>query len=341
MRFRKLGFALGLIAVVVLLSATLVSSVVEARYEEMVSKAITELHELQSKNVLGLGSFSWDTPYDDFIGLQGFEQHLGQKMDYAVWFQAMGDADANFQDHFVKEAVLHRWIPIIAIEPWHREFEHRTAVQPEFSFQSVAAGNYDGYFRKWARDAAASKAPMYVRFAQDPSVTGTLQWYPWQKQQDTTTYYVEAFRHVVGLFREEGAENVKFIWSSNDLQVNSQWQFYPGDDWVDVVATTVMNVGGSSWQTFEQLFAPQYAAITSRTQKPIFVIQMGSAEQGGDKAEWLKMAFHNLPAYPAVKSISFWEVQSDWLFPNVNWSVESSDSASTAASQAVQDILSP
>jgi cellulose synthase (UDP-forming) len=50
--------------------------------------------------------------------------------------------------------------------------------------------------------------------------------------------YQQAFRHVVSLFRDEGADNVRFVWSP--AGETNALDYYPGGDVVDYVGLTVL-----------------------------------------------------------------------------------------------------
>jgi len=68
------------------------------------------------------------------------------------------------------------------------------------------------------------------------------------------------------------------------------------------------------------------------------VVEMGSAEQGGDKATWLRDAFSSLPTkYPLVRALLLFEVTSDREWPHINWSVGSSPESLTAFREAILD----
>ena len=65
-------------------------------------------------------------------------------------------------------------------------------------------------------------------------------WVPWGLgvNGNTARDYVAAWRHLVTVFAEEGASNVRWVWSPN---VNPDGylpfeRLYPGDRWVDWLA---------------------------------------------------------------------------------------------------------
>jgi endoglucanase len=119
--------------------------------------------------------------------------------------------------------------------------------------------------------------------------------------------------------------------------------YYPGGDVVDWVGTTILNHGTdipeewAQWFTFDTLLARQYDAAM-QWGKPFIVVEMGSAEQGGDKAAWLRDAFGSLETrYPLVRAVLLFEIGQDREYPNVNWSVASSPESLAAFRLAIRD----
>jgi beta-mannanase len=269
-----------------------------------------------------------------------FERLLQHKLQYVLWFQAWGDSDRAFLSNAVWLAAQMGLTPVITWEPWKRGFVDPTAPQPAYSLSSIAAGEHDAYIRSWARAARATGIPIVLRFAHEQSTEpGTVSWYPWQGDPEG---YRAAYRHIVTLFREEGATNVQFLWSA--MWLNS-WasQYYPGDDVVDLVATTVLNHGTGAtaawtkWRTFDELFGEQYQAAR-QWGKPIIITELATAEYGGDKAAWLRDCFTALqPGYPLVQGILLFEVESDREWPIINWSVASSPESLTAFREVIAD----
>jgi hypothetical protein len=287
---------------------------------------------------VGLGAYLDGTPYDSFAAVQRFEALLKHQMEYALWFQAWGNDDRAFPSYWVGLAAQKGLVPVITWEPWRRNFIVPTALQPAYSLSSIASGAHDVYIRSWAQGAKAAGTPMIIRFAHEQSTQpGSRQWYPWQGDPEG---YKAAFRHIVTIFRQEGATNVQFLWSAMWLD---QWasQYYPGDDVVDLVGTTVLNHGTGAtaswaqWRTFDDLFSGQYQAAR-QWNKPIIITELATAEQGGDKAAWLRDCFTSLQTkYPLVRGVLLFEVQSDREYPAINWSVASSPASMAAFEAAI------
>lgn len=139
---------------------------------------------------------------------------------------------------------------MITWEPWRPE---STAVGPyaqgahqvRYSNAAIAEGRWDPYLRMFARAVAAHPGPVVLRYAHE--MNG--YWYPWHHD---ATAYVHAWRHVVNVFRREGAENAVFVWSVNpSLYITSDevWldeirPYWPGSRYVDWVGSTMINFGG-------------------------------------------------------------------------------------------------
>ena len=211
----------------------------------------------------------------------------------------------------------HGAVPLVTWEPYG------------VSLKRIARGDYDGYVWDSAWAAAAWDKPLMIRFAQE--MNG--DWFPWGGHPAA---YKAAWRHIVGVFREAGAEKVRWIWNP---YVNSRGgrlpfiKYYPGTKWVDWAGLDVINWGGSfPWRTFGQIVGDSYRQLIQLTPRPIVVAEAGSAEAGGDKAHWLAtMLRRNVPRMGHVRALSFWSAAD----PRGDLRVDSS----SAALEAVRTAL--
>lgn len=240
---------------------------------------------------------------------QAAEGHAGIVQWFADWRHAKRPDMAQLRAVAARGSV-----PQISWEPWDYT-KGLNKPQPEYRLDAIAAGRHDAYIRTWARDLKAYGGPVRLRFAHE--MNGT--WYPWGESSNGNRRgdYRRAWRHVYAIFRQEGATNVRWIWSPVARTLDTL--DYPGDDVVDEVGLSGFNGGSeldwTGWRTFEDIFdrpLAQLAAIAPG--KPIQISEVGSAEGGGDKAEWIRAMFRYFRRNPEVRSVLWFDLrkQTDW-----------------------------
>ncbi len=166
--------------------------------------------------------------------------------------------------------------------------------------------------------------------------------YPWGPQDREPAEFVAAWRHVVERFRALGASNVLWVWSPH-IAYAGFWQFYPGGDVVDWIATGVLNYGTvaywSRWWTFDEIFGRRYAELAS-VGKPIMIAELGTLSAGGDRTDWYRAALTGLPdAMPRVRAVLFFHSAADATvtYQSLDWTI-TEDSALTAV---VREAIAP
>jgi Glycosyl hydrolase family 26 len=199
--------------------------------------------------------------------------------------------------------------------------------------RDIVAGRYDRYIRQSAEAAAAWGHPLFLRFAQE--MNG--DWFPWGIGVDGNTArdYREAWHHVFWIFRNHGADNVRWVWSPNEdaggghpLSV-----FYPGDEFVDWMAIDGFCWGGTlGWPSFTTIFGSTYDRLVELASKPIMVAETGVGEEGGNKAEWIASALEReAPAFPRIRAL----VWFDGVDSHADLRVDSSPAALQAFRAAI------
>jgi Glycosyl hydrolase family 26 len=215
-------------------------------------------------------------------------------------------------------------LPMVSWEPWE------TSGKPA-KLWAIARGRYDGYLRRSAHLAKLWGKPVMARFAQE--MNGS--WAPWERGHSGSTprSFIQAWRHVVSVFRQAGADNVIWVWCPN---VNTGhlpfMQYYPGDSWVDWVGLDGFNWGGSiGWRSFSEIFAGSYEELARRTSKPILIGETGSGQTRGDKAAWVRSAFQReMPNFSRVRAV-VWYNSVD----RADFRIDSSPSALRAFRQGI------
>jgi len=172
--------------------------------------------------------------------------------------------------------------------------------------------------------------------------------YAWQgvangSDANAPAKYAAAWRHIVGIFRAQGASNVRWVFNPNvgnamthTASGASHWNwyanYYPGDAYVDYVGAHGFNgpaVWNTSWQDFGTMtdgtaadrmlsdLAARYPA------KPIIVGEFATQEgTAGQKAAWITDAYARMRANPRVVGAVWFNADKE-----ADWRVESSSSS--------------
>jgi hypothetical protein len=135
-------------------------------------------------------------------------------------------------------------------------------------------------------------------------------YYPGNSPDD----FIPAWRHIVALFREKNAP-VKFEIDYNRINARGNTtpfrEFYPGDDWVDMVVISCYNRAFTDrahnhWRSFKEQFEEAYEQVTRMTDKPVGVAEMGTVSNGGDKPQWIIDAFTSIYYdFPRVREVNW------------------------------------
>jgi hypothetical protein len=169
------------------------------------------------------------------------------------------------------------------------------------SASDVASGALDDAIRKWAsifaQWAQGNEKRAYIAPLQEMNAS-------WVSYGLDPENYRQAFVRIQRLFAEEGVpeEAVLWVFAPNGWSERGHEfeRYYPGDEIVDVIGFSAFNFGacvasGEGWDTYEEAIEPYMERMEAMAPgKPIFLAQMGTVEQGGDKGEWLVETFGRL-----------------------------------------------
>jgi hypothetical protein len=141
----------------------------------------------------------------------------------------------------------------------------------------------------------------------------------WTSYGGDPEMFIAAYHHIQNYFKREGvdSEAVSWVFAPNGwaAEGNEFELYYPGDEYVDVVAFSSFNFGDCSnwpkWETYEEIYQPYLERMTAMApEKPIFIAEMGTVKEGGDKDQWLRDTFSKLADYPKLRAVIYfnrWE----------------------------------
>jgi len=277
------------------------------------------------------GAFVGSQPYN-LNDIQNFENMSGKKLSVVMWYQSFGVTDGTqyFQKSWMDLVDAHGSVPMVTLEPWNYLYG---TWQTQYRLSQIYNGAFDSLLTKWAQDSKAWGKTYYLRFAHE--MNGN--WYPWSEQVNFNRSgdYVKAWKHVVDIFRREGASNVKFVWCPN---VNYQGstpltQLFPGDSYIDYTCMDGYNWGNTNggWQSFTTLFKSTYDQLAQISSKPVIIGETASAEQGGSKANWITNGYGSeIDTMPRIMLINWFNQNKE-----KDWRINSSASSQNAFRNAI------
>ncbi len=189
---------------------------------------------------------------------------------YSGWYE-------RFQDEFAAAVRQHGAAPFIQLDP------------NGISLAAIAAGTYDTYLEEFATQVAAygaqTRQGVIISFGHE--MNG--YWYRWGYRHTSPQVFVAAWRHIVTLFRQQGADDVTWLWTTNiiDLRggIPDPAPWWPGSRYV-----TWIGIDGYYYQrtwTFASLFGPTIKAVRTLTRAPIpiLIAETGAAQSAGQPAK--------------------------------------------------------
>jgi hypothetical protein len=151
------------------------------------------------------------------------------------------------------------------------------------SLRSIADGGQDGYLVSYANEVRDFRKPVILSFGHE--MNGN--WYPWGYSHTTPQEFIAAWRHIVTVFRQQGAENVTWLWTVNVLvdrqhEISNPDLWWPGDSYV-----TWVGLDGyffAAGESFKGLFGQTINQVRALTRKPVLISETGAAPQSGQAA---------------------------------------------------------
>lgn len=186
----------------------------------------------------------------------------------------------------------------------------------------IANGYFDDHFKNAAQQIAAHNPNAIIRLGWEMNFaysTWSAVGHPWD--------YINAFRHVVGIFKNVSG-GFRFDWCPNiGSQEIDQELAYPGDDVVDIIGLDYYEQDWQSHQylwdyntSYESWADPRglqwHADFAARHGKPMSFPEIGSGKNGDDgffvqhMYDWINQ--HN------VVYVDYWDSGADY-FSTIHW----------------------
>lgn len=231
---------------------------------------------------------------EDMSKISKYEEAFGHKIEVIHYFQDWTISLVNQNLYNIKN---HGSIPLIS---WIPAEYGKGVNQTKYRLDNITNGNFDSYIRASARAARDTGVTIWLRPFHE--MNGNWVSYGGTVNGNEPGDFIPAWRHVVNIFKQEGANNVKFVWSPNANSIpntpeNAISKYFPGDYYVDIIGIDGYNWGtvapswNSKWYYPTEIFTPSINEIRKLSQKPIIFAETSSVEDGGSKDEWIEEIF--------------------------------------------------
>ena len=214
-------------------------------------------------------------------------------------------------------------------EVWRGRATPFASVMVNASAYRVAAGQFDAKIHEWA-----SHVEQYL----DKGEGRTVIIAPLQEANGTWVPYgcdpgnfKGAYRTFVDIFRSRGLDETKVRWAFapngwTSHGCGSLADYYPGDDYVDVLSFSGYNFGtclSTKWESVAEVtdFAINELTAINST-KPIVIAQTAAGRTcGGDQAQWVRDLFAHLKAKSNVFGFIWFNLnkETDWRVWTGSW----------------------
>jgi mannan endo-1,4-beta-mannosidase len=236
---------------------------------------------------------------------------------------------------------------VVYYSPWNDPFstsfaqtawDHHAYVlvqlQPNgVTLASIAAGRSDAYLRSCADAVVAFGHPVILSFGHE--MNGT--WYSWGEGHAPPATFVAAWRHVVQVFRHEGAANVTWLWAVNSIKGASAdlSQWWPGAAWVNW--TGVDGYYFRATDTFDSVFGATIADIRAISSAPLLIAETAVGTTT-DRESQIRGLFAGVSAAGLAGVVWFDAAQHAGIY-HQDWRLEDDPAARTAFTAAVATYL--
>jgi mannan endo-1,4-beta-mannosidase len=303
----RLFSRLVLLVAVTVAAASLIST--GARYKLFLPSIPPPAHaSLPPSPASYLGVYEPGAP-PGYAPIRGFARAAGKQPNLVGYYSGWAQP---FARSFAERIRDHGSVPYVQIDP-------TLAL-----VSKIAAGSYDIYLRQYADSVRSFRHAVVIGFGHEMNTSR----YSWGYRHTRPSVFVAAWRHMVNLFRGQGADNVTWLWTVN--------QDGPGtgpvkDWWPGARYVTWVGIDGYYFQpsdTFASVFGPTISHVRLFTDKPIL---LSETAVGPSPRQFAKISnlFDGMRRYKALGLVWFDIAQSGDIF-HQDWRIESSQSATTA-----------
>jgi hypothetical protein len=253
-------------------------------------------------------------PVADFAAVAGRKPNL--LGFYSGWTEPF---DTSFAQTLHRNGV----IPFVQIDP------------TDASIAAIANGTYDDYLRTYADSVRGFDHNVVIGFGHEMNAP----WYSWGYRHVTPATFVAAWRHIVTLFRDDGADNVTWVWTvqADEPGTRPIASWWPGAQYV-----TWVGIDGYYYRpadTFGSVFGQTIDQVKAFTTKPVLLSETAVGPHAGQIVK-IQDLFQGMAADKTLGLVWF-DVAQHGGIDRQDWRIEDSPTAEISFRLGVANDLAP
>ncbi len=264
-----------------------------------------------------LGVFELGTP-QSYAPVLTFERAVHRPPGLILLFTGIG---SRFPAGFAQTARRHGATLLIQINPG------------TIPLRQIASGAYDGWLRGYAGQVARFGHPVVIGFGHE--MNG--HWYPWGYKHQPASAFIAAWRHIVTVFRHEGANGAIWLWTiSHHIKYTAPLRTYwPGNRYVDMVGIDGYYYHRS--ENFAGVFDHKIRQVRALTHDPVLLSEVGVGQVAGQAAK-IPGLLTGIADDHLAGLVWFDVAQHDGIY-NQDWRLEGHNAALSAFRRGFAQLL--
>lgn len=263
-----------------------------------------------------LGVYEPDSP-PSYQPIEEFAQATARQPNLILYYSGWAEP---FATSFADMVYKHGLIPFVQIDPTLA------------SVSAIATGAYDEYLDTYADAVRDFGHQVVIGFGHEMNNKN----YSWGYGKTSPATFVAAWRHIVTLFRSQGADNVTWVWT---LEVDSKTtgpaaSWWPGPSYVDWVG--IDGYYSSPSDTFSSVFVRTINQVRALTDKPVLLSETAVTQHGNQYANIVNL-FEGMLKYKTLGLVWFDQDQLHQI-EDQDWRIEGDFQAEAAFRASVSRL---
>jgi mannan endo-1,4-beta-mannosidase len=246
-----------------------------------------------------------------------FTQVVGKQPNLVGYYSGWRE---QFQTSFAETVHAHGAVTIVQMDP------------TDASISEIVTGGYDDYLRRFADSVRHFGQPVVIGFGHEMNAP----WYSWGFGHLAPSTFVAAWRHIVTLFRAQGATNVTWLWT---IQADEPGTGKIGSWWPGAAYVTWVGIDGYYYRpsdTFASVFGRTIAQVRILTDRPVLLSETAAGPEAGQSVK-IGDVFNGMRHYGTLGLVWFDIAQDDGIY-HQDWHIEDSPAAEVAFRRAASTM---